>query len=113
MTDVLKEQPFTAAKRVCEAFGVAVSARQGGTCESAATEFRELLEKLLVAKSPDFLVQLAAALLPHVPDISEEAGAAEGVPEPQFMEHDAGLCCTACACRKSSLVTCTKPCSAQ
>lgn len=93
MTDILDEQPFTAAKMVCEAFGVAVSARQGVTAETAATEFRELLEKLLVTKPPDLLVQLAAALLPHVPDISAEAGVAEGVPI-HFNPLDAGLTCS-------------------
>lgn len=92
MTEVLDEQPFTAAKRVCEAFGVEVSARQGAAADSPAAEFRDLLEKLLVAKAADLLVQLAAVLLPHVPDISPEAGAAEDIPGDNPMAQYAGVC---------------------
>lgn len=89
MTEVLEEQPFTAAKRVCEAFGVEVSARQCAAADSPAVEFRDLLEKLLVAKSPDLLAQLAAVLLPHVPEISPEDGAVEDLPGGDPMAQDA------------------------
>lgn len=89
------QSAYSAAKQVCKDLGLDVQAREDIAQSSPAAAFRDLLEVLLAANPPDMIVQLAAALLPHVPqldathDVADELPAADmDVPTPS------GGCCS-------------------